>query len=124
MKRIIFTLVLALGLAEPAVMVSAAQASAITECGNFVQTTTWERGYWTFRIVPGFTPVYNLTTRNVRCSDARAFSFRVMNMLPPYGSRRNVYYHNFTCRITWSYGEDWNVRCTRGRQVIHWQGGA
>ena len=115
----------ALALAAPAVMLPAhAQASAITECRNFVQTTAWERGYWTFRIVPGFTPVANLTTRNVRCSDARPFSFHVMNMLPPYGSRRNVHYHNFTCRIVWSNEEDWDIRCTRGSQVIHWQGGA
>jgi hypothetical protein len=114
----------ALELAAPAVILPAhAQASAITECGNFVQTTAWERGYWTFGMVPGFTPVTNLTTRNVRCSDARPYSFHVMNILPPYGSRRNVHSHNFTCRIAWSYWEDWDVRCTRGSQVIHWQGG-
>jgi hypothetical protein len=100
---------------------AAAQAGGITECGNFVPTG-WSssqhiwRGYWTFRTTAaGFTPVTNLTTRNVRCSYAHTVSLRVAN-------KAWRHYSGFTCR--WhNAGEEYDVRCTRGHQVIHWQGG-
>lgn len=93
-----------------------ASASPITECGNYVQTGV-NRGYWTYRTVYGYTPVYNLTTRSVRCSQARPFSLTVTS-----GMRRH--YQGFACRIRWFNGEDWDIRCTKGAPVVHWQGGA
>jgi hypothetical protein len=95
-----------------------AQAALIRRDGNFVVTGPYAfDGYWTYGTVPGFTPVYNLTTRNVRCSDARSFSLYVSRT----GTR---HYHNFNCRGTPIGTEDWDIRCVRGSQVIHWQGGA
>jgi hypothetical protein len=122
MKRIILILTaitaLSMGLA------STAQAAPIIECGTYNPYAN----HWTSTTHPdfsGYTPVYNLTTRNVRCSDARPASLNIMrHHSPPFGSHRNTYYHSFTCRWQWFYGEDWDVRCTRGSQVIHWQGGA
>lgn len=74
-------------------------------------------GYWTYSMVLGFTPVANLTTRDVRCSDTRSFSL--------YISRTGLrHYHNFKCRGTSIGTEDRDIRCTRGSQVIHWQAGA
>ena len=124
--RIFTTAVVAGGLAfaAPAITAAPVQAAGITECGNFVLTGNGYHGYWTYRTVYGFTPVYNLTTRGVRCSDARPASLNIMRRAPSFGSHRNVYYHNFTCRFRWFNGEDWDVRCTRGGLVIHWQGGA
>jgi hypothetical protein len=97
-----------------------AQASAITECANFVPTgwsasqNIW-RGYWTFNTFAGSTPVTNLTTRNVRCSYARPFSLAV-------AAKSSRHHNGFTCR--WRHaGEEYDVRCTKGAQVIHWQGG-
>lgn len=114
-----------LGLAAPAITAARVQAAGITECGNFVLTGNGgNHGYWTLRLVYGYTPVYNLTTRGVRCSDARPASLNIMRRAPTFGSHRNLYWHNFTCRFRWFNGEDWDVRCTRGSQVIHWQGGA
>ena len=116
----------ALGVAAPAITAAPAQAAGITECGNWVFTgnNVWH-GYWTFRTVLGFTPVANLTTRGVRCSDARRASLNIMRYYaPPFGSHRNTYWHGFTLRWIFSNGEDWDVRGTRGSQVIHWQGGA
>ena len=90
----------------------------IKECGNFIPTgmagETWT-GYWTYRHIPGFTPVTNLTTRVVGCSAARPFSLHVSRK----GSRR---YQGFTCRWIHHY-ESYDVRCTNGGRVIHWQGG-
>src|SRR6476620_11742169 len=97
-------------------VVPAASASPITECGNYVQTGISE-GYWTHRTIYGYTPVANLTTRKVRCSYARPFS-----LIVTAGIRRR--YQGFTCRIRWFNDEDWDIRCTKGEQVIHWQGGA
>jgi hypothetical protein len=103
---------------DVAVNVPAQAAAAITECGDYVPTGlahgTWT-GYWTFNPPGGFTPVTNLTTRRVRCSNARPFSLQVSQH-----SRRS--YHGFSCKWKTSY-ESYDVRCTRGREVIHWQGG-
>jgi hypothetical protein len=95
---------------------SLASASAVTECGNYVQTGA-HSGYWTAATVYGYTPVFNLTTRRVRCSDARRFSLRETSTM---SRRRN----GFNCAIRWFNGEDWDIRCVRAAQVIHWQGGA
>jgi hypothetical protein len=115
--RVALTLVAAspvmLGLALP----TASAWPPIKECGDFVQTGFAHgrpAGYWTYRTVHGYTPVANLTTRVVQCSYARSFS------LTRHGGR----WQGFTCRSRTFYGEDWDVRCTKGNQVIHWQGGA
>lgn len=100
---------------------SARAGSGITECGNFVPTPPWGpyHGYWTFRTVMGYTPVYNLTTRNVRCSYARPFSLHMA------GYWRGVRHRDgYRCTNHLSNSEDWDIRCTKGRYVIHWQGGA
>lgn len=117
LRKILIALVAVAGLAL--VGVAGAQAAPIRECANFVPTGqahgTWA-GYWTYATIPGFTPVYNLTTRSIACSDARRFSLYVTR----HGSHR---YHRFSCRWIPDY-ESYDVRCTRGRQVVHWQGGA
>lgn len=124
MKRSItlITLIAGLALAAPAVVAPVAQASGITKCGSY---DYFGHRWYTRGIVYGYTPVYNLTTRGVNCRDARNASLTIMNHhMPRFGSRRNSYYHGFTCRWQWFNGEDWDVRCTRGSQVMHWQGGA
>ena len=105
-------------LAAAVLLLAAAPASGAspTACGNFVQTSAG-KGYWTYHIVYGYTPVYNLTTRGVRCSAARPFSLRET-------ARMAHYMNGFTCSIRWFNGEDWDIRCTRGEQVVRWQGGA
>lgn len=115
-KRILASLAVIAGLA----LAGSAQAAPIRECGNYVPVGwahgTWT-GYWTFAVVPGFTPVANLTTRNVLCGDARRFSLAVSRS----GAGRS--YHSFRCRNTTIGTEDYDIRCTRGSQVVHWQGG-
>jgi hypothetical protein len=100
------------------VLVTPASAEPIRECGNYVFTDT-NRGFWTYLTIPGYTPVYNLTTRNVSCANARPFALLVAGYWP--GVR---YRNGFRCVNRLFYGEDWDTRCTRGAQVIHWQGGA
>jgi hypothetical protein len=93
MKRIITAIALAASFA----LAAPAMAAPIRECGNYVPVG-WAHGawtgYWTFATVYGFTPVWDLTTRNVRCSDARAFSIAVSRSGAGGG------YHNFKCRTT------------------------
>ena len=102
--------------------VSTASGSGVTECGNF-ETTGWAHniwtGYWTYSTVMGFTPAYNLTTRQVRCFDGRPFSLVVSR----YFLRHR---HGFNCRYVFhGSGEAryYDIRCVRGNQVIRWQGG-
>jgi hypothetical protein len=102
MKRIITAVVLAAALAVAA----SAQASSITECG-------WG---------PGLTPgspagIMNLTTRHVSCPNARHFAVQVT-------ARDPRHWDGFACRISfYDQNLSFDIRCTRGRQVIHWQGG-
>jgi hypothetical protein len=108
---------LALGIAP------AASASPIIECCHFVPTgvrgDSWT-GYWTYKTTYGFSPVWNLTTRRVRCSFARRFSL---------AESRHVRRHRdgFTCRkhiIPDTNGEEYDIRCVASQdRVIHWQGG-
>jgi len=124
MKRIITLIAIAGALA----VAGPAAAAPIRECGNFVPTAPWHwnSGYWTYRTVLGYTPVYNLTTRNVSCSDARPFSLYVMKHAPRYGSHRGTLVIHYACTFRWFNGEDWDVRCTGNFSpgVVHWQGGA
>jgi hypothetical protein len=90
--------------------VSTASASGITECGNYGFS-----GPWTSRTVLGGGLVVNLTTRTVRCSYARPFSLHVT-------PKRAHRYQGLSCRWRDFY-ESYDVRCTKGRQAIHWQGG-
>ena len=79
-------------------LVPAASASGIRECGNWAWTGTnvWH-GWWTYGIggwnnTGGYSPIYNLTTRNVRCSDARHASVNIMRYhTPPFGSHYNTH---------------------------------
>jgi len=108
---------------------SASAAAPIRECGNFVLTGDHNQGYWTRRVVAGYTPVFNLTTRNVACSSARPFSLKATSRVvgSKTGALRGtatVGYRGYRCRATFANGEDWDIRCTKGRHVIHWQGGA
>ena len=115
LRNILIAAAGALGIVGPAVTAVPAQAAGITECGNFHPTAA-EGGYWNYRAVDGATPVYNLTTRGVRCSEARRFSLVVSTgaRWPRHGFQEDWHFH----------GERYDVRCTRGSQVIHWQGGA
>ena len=109
--------VLTAGLVTAAVALPAtAQASPIRECGNWVDTNgqpgTW---HWSYRYSLSYSPVRNLTTRNVSCSNARPFSVRIG---AGWGSL-----HGFACKWRyWNHRSQADVRCTRGNQVIHWQG--
>ena len=91
----------------------------IRECGDFVPTGiahgVWT-GYWSFHPAPGFTPIYNLTTRVVRCPYARQFSFHMDRHW------RKRHYQGFTCQVH-VYYELIDERCTNGGKVIHWHGG-
>ena len=104
--------------AVAAITPAAAQASPIRECGNWVQTDaqpgTW---HWSYRYSLSYSPVRNLTTRNVSCSKARRFAVDV-------GFSGQGYSHGFIC--SWRYYgrgyRQFDVRCTGGSSVIHWQG--
>jgi hypothetical protein len=92
--------------------------AAIRECGNYAYVDG-HHGYWTFGTTYGFTPVTNLTTRVMRCRRARQFALRESRAYP-FHRRRN----GFRCRRTELPPESYDIRCTKGRRVIHWQGGA
>jgi hypothetical protein len=82
-------------------------ASTIRECGS---VPDW-------RGSPG--GIVNLTTRHVSCPSARRFAVRVTDRYPT-----PRHWDGFTCRsFTYPGGELFDIRCTRGVQVIHWQGG-
>jgi len=103
----------------PAADVPGARPTArVTECGNFAVTGfargTWT-GYWTRRVVLGFTPVANLTTRAVGCADARPFALHVART----GQRRP---EGYVCARRDFY-EAFDIRCTRRGRVVRWQGG-
>ena len=87
---------------------SALALPPIRECGNFVYTGFAHGraiGYWTYTTIPGYTPVYNLTTRIVRCAYARPFSLDMAGYW--FGTR---HYQGFTCINHPFYGEDWDIR--------------
>jgi hypothetical protein len=129
MKRIVAALAV---LAVLAVAGPAAAQGPIRECGSFVPTGQSGppahiayRGYWTFGLVGpvghGFTPVANLTTRNVSCRDARSASLTIVQI------NRIYPWHGFVLRFRMTGSErgteDYDIRCTRGGEVIHWQSG-
>ena len=106
----------ALGIAAPAITAAPAHASGITECGGYNMNNAHHM-YWTFGRFSGFSFVWHLTTRNVPCYLARSFALHV--------SRTGDYrYHGFRYRVRWYYDEDYDIRATKGDQVIDWQGGA
>ena len=102
----------ALAVVAPAIAATPVQAAGITECG------TYDIGHhgWTYHTISGAVPVANLTTRNVPCYLARPFSLYVTRT-------GNYHYHGFRFRVRESY-ETYDIRATKGDQVIHWQGGA
>lgn len=129
LRKLLTALVAVASLALVPAASSASAAAPIRECGNFVLTGNHDQGYWTHRLVYGYTPVFNLTTRNVACSSARPFSLRATDRVvgSKMGALRGtaaVAYRGFRCRARFANGEDWDIRCTKGRHVIHWQGGA
>src|SRR4051794_40468073 len=92
-----------------------AEASPINECGNWIQTNgqpgTW---HWSYGY-QGVSPVRNLTTRNTRCAYARSFTLHLS-----FSYQRH--YQAYACRWRWPTFADYDVRCTKGSHVIHWQG--
>ena len=117
MTRRLLTLLVALASLVPVAALVPGTASAggrIIECGNYGNTRHVHHMHWTYAQLVGGTPAYNLTTRHVRCRRARRFAL---------GFRRPGTYPRWRCsEVT---GLDFaDVRCTRGRKVIHWQAGA
>lgn len=93
-----------------------ASASSIRECGNYGFTADGDGPLWTYQVVNGATPAYNLTTRRVSCRRARRFALRYRGT--------DTYFPRWNCREVNKY--EWSdIRCTatHGR-VIHWQAGA
>ena len=88
-KRLI-TAVASLALAGAILAPATGQAASINECGTYNPYGH----HWTSTKHPdfsGYTPVYNLTTRDARCSYARPFARHVSNWAAPR------HYHGFTC---------------------------
>lgn len=95
---------------------ASALGSTASDCGNYVPTSPGH-GYWTYRTVYGYTPVFGLNARRVRCSWSRTFSLQET-------SKMLHHFQGYACKIRWFNGEDWDIRCTQGARVIHWTGGA
>lgn len=104
MRKLIVTVLAAGSLA--AVVPAIAQASPIRECGRIA------------RIVPNSPAgLWNITTRNVACPYARRFAVQVTAHMAHHWA-------GFTCRhYFYNHGFVFDIRCVRGSQVIHWQGG-
>jgi hypothetical protein len=111
-------LVALIALGVTALAYHAAPASAggrIIECGNYGLTRHGLHMHWTYRQIFGATPAANLTTRHVRCHRARRFALGYRN---PRTYRPRWHCHQYLA------DEFADVRCTRGRKVIHWQAGS
>jgi hypothetical protein len=125
MKRVI-TLIMIAGFAPavvaPVITAAPAQAAGIIECGNWVQTNgqpgTW---HWSYGYSIPYSPARNLATRIVSCSDARPFALHV-------GFSGQRHYRGYICKWHYwrsrRYSPQFDVRCTKGARVIHWQGSA
>ena len=109
MKKLVITASATIALALAALAPAAAQASPINGCGN--------------RAVDG---ISNITSRNVSCSDARAFAHR-FTYLSHWGTGYvtlpgwRTYFVSFHYNGSHSWPVD-DVRATRsGSRVIHFQ---
>jgi hypothetical protein len=101
-------------LLSAAALATPAHAAPIVECGNYGATASGRVG-WTYADIEG-AGIYNVTTRNVRCSSARGFVRRYRGT--------DTYYPTWRCREVNDY-EFSDIRCTASRgRVIHWQTGA
>jgi hypothetical protein len=108
MKTAITGLVAALALTGGAA--TPAEAAPIRECAEP------SGSFYSLRVV-------NLTTRNVRCRVARARSWRAITTtgIVPTGVRWWFPRLNMYCTATRLTRTLLDMRCTRGRYVIHWQ---
>lgn len=84
-----------------------ADGSAVRECGHFSVRQGSPAG------------VLNLTTRNVDCRYARKFATQVTARYP-----FPRHWAGSSCRSHYSmHGLLFDLRCVKGGEVIHWQGG-
>jgi hypothetical protein len=104
MKKFIITAGAALLLAIPTLAPVAAQASPIGECGGVVADG-----------------VQNITTRNVSCSDARAFAQKISDLSRWYSCQITFPgWHTYSVHFHYQ-GWRVDVRATRISRVIHFQ---
>lgn len=94
----------------------AASAAPIRECGNYgwFSPTATGPAHWGYGRTYG-AAITNLTTRNVRCAYARPFATHLWG---------RHHYKGYTCKVTRLGVEYYDIRCTKGNHVIHWQNGA
>jgi hypothetical protein len=96
-----------------AALSSSAPAAPIRECGNYGDHY-WGWG-WGYSRISG-AGIYNLTTRRVRCHDARWFALHYRGT--------DWRWPKWRCREHNAY-EFSDVRCVASRgRVIHWQSGS
>ncbi len=66
---------------------------------------------------------YDVTTRSVSCSTAKAFIVREERVHRPFAKPR-VQFEGYTCRTATVGEEVADTRCVRGANVIRWKFGA